>query len=452
VRSIFALPMIRVKAMLVASALLVLAPHLHAEEPPEAETQSEADTGPVYGGPLLLRPKLTGDWGGVRDRLAAHGFTIDLDLTYAFQGVADGGLDGPLFDVFSDEDDTGHTFSGDLALELDTANAGLWEGGFFAVRVEGRAGRSVLQRAGSVSAVNNDALFPNDPKKFDDEALAVTELTFTQYFGNVIDVFGGLMNTAEGDANEIAGSALSNEHFMNSALLYSLVEDASVPNVSLGVGLDFYPAENVWGSLSVFNSEEAAGDDPFVHDDGTTLATEWTLEHELRGRGGAQTLGALYGIDARRTDIAADPRLVLISVLTGQPIPSTKSDTWAVYYNAHQFVGGDEGGGWGPFLRLGLSDGDPNLVRFNLAAGLGGTGLLPTRGDDRWGLGFFYLDMSEKDLLEGLGVENELGGETFYNIAATPWFHVTLDAQVVDSALPQAGTAWVLGIRTQLNL
>ena len=431
-------------ALLAALASTVLATVVRAED---AEEKAAS-----YGGDLLSRPVLTGGWGGARDFLADHGLTLDFDVTYTFQAVVDGGLDGPLFRAFSDEEDTGNIVSSDLALEVDTGKAGFWEGGTFAMQLEGRAGRSVLQRSGSVSAVDNDALFPNVVEDFDEETLALTEVTFTQYFGEKIGVYGGLVNTAEGDENELAGSALSNEHFMNTGMLYSLVEDASVPNVSLGGGLLFDPTENLTGSLAVSNTEEAAGENPFDHAGGTTFSTEWTLGHELAGRGGAQTAGFLYGIDASRTDIAADPRLVLISILTGQPIPATESDTWAAYYNAHQLVQGDEDGGWGLFLRLGLSDGDPNPVRFNLATGLGGTGPFRMRTDDRWGLGLFYIDVSEKDLLERLGVDDEVGGEAFYNVAVMPWLHVTLDAQVIDSAVPAADTAWVLGIRTHWRL
>src|SRR6185436_1392316 len=144
-------------------------------------------------------------------------------------------------------------------------------------------------------------------------------------------------------------SALSNEHFLNSALLYSLVEDATVPHVALGGGVLFDPNEHVSGSLSVFGSRETAGTDPFDHWNGTTFSTEWTLRSEVRGLSGAQTYGFLYGIDASRTDIAADPRLVLGSVLLGVPIPTTDADSWAFYYNAHQLVAGNESNGFGPF-------------------------------------------------------------------------------------------------------
>jgi porin len=388
----------------------------------------------------------------MRDRWAASGFTIGLDVTYTFQGVVDGGFDGAAFERRSDEDDTGNVVSGDLRLALDTGKAGLWPGGVLDARLEGRAGRSVLQRAGSVSAVDNDALFPNVVDRFDEEALALTALTFTQALGERVAAFGGLVNTAEGDANALAGSAVANDSFLNSALLYSLVEDATVPNVTLGGGLGWEPHADVSGSFSVFGTAETAGEDPFDRWHGTTFSTEWIVSHRLGGHAGAQTFGGLYGIDARRADIAADPRTVVADVLRGRPAPTTSADTWALYYNAHQFLRGDEDGGFGVFVRVGWSDGNPNLVAWNAAGGLGGIGVLPRRPHDRWGLGAFGIGASDEDLLRGLGVGDEVGGEVFYDLAVTPWLHVTFDAQVVDAALPRADTAWVLGLRTHLVL
>jgi hypothetical protein len=132
--------------------------------PAQAEESPEASP---YGGSLWSRSSLSGNWGGVRDQWAAKGLTINLDATYTFQGVVSGGFDGPLFARVSDEGDSGNDLSGTLTLELDTGKAGSWQGGFFNARLEGRAGRSVLQRAGSVSAVDNDALFPNVVDRFD---------------------------------------------------------------------------------------------------------------------------------------------------------------------------------------------------------------------------------------------------------------------------------------------
>ena len=400
---------------------------------------------------IWSRSKLTGDWRGLRKRAEDQGFTIDLTATYALQGVASGGFDGPLFDRFSDENDVGNTLAGDLTLALDTGKAGWWPGGSFNAEVEGRVGKSVLHRAGTVSAVNTDATFPNVVDRFDESTIAVTNLTFTQYVGLYVSLFGGLVNGAEGDSNEFAGESLSTSHFLNSALLSSLVENATSPNTSLGGGLSFEPNEHVSGSFVVFGTEETAGENPFDPGDGITFNPEWTLSYQLLQLGGAQTFGFLYGIDASRAAIATDPRLVLEGVLQGQSAPTTNDDTWALYYNAHQYVHGGDTGGWGVFVRFGLSDGDPNPIRWNMAAGFGGAGLVPIRPQDTWGMGTFYLGMSDEDLLRGLDVGDEVGGEVYYNIALTPWFHLTLDAQGIDSALPGVDTTCVLGMRTNVD-
>jgi porin len=78
---------------------------------------------------------------------------------------------------------------------------------------------------------------------------------------------------------------------------------------------------------------------------------------------------------------------------------------------------------------------------------VGGSGLLPSRERDRWGCGFYYQDLADGVLAENLQLGSEWGGEVFYNVAVTPWLNVTLDAQIIDSALPQVGTAVVLGTR-----
>lgn len=445
-----------IDALLVCVTLAALPATASQSSPSGADAAAQAGTAEPSaaasaGGSLGSRQRLTGNWGGLRDAAAARGIAIDFGVTYTFQGVAGGGLDGPVFRSFSDEGATGNTVSGELGLELDTGEAGLWQGGFLAAQLEGRAGRSVLQRAGSLSAVNNDALYPNVIDRFDSEALALTELTFTQYLGERVAFFGGLLNTAEGDANELAGSSLSHSHFLNSTLLYSLVEDATAPNVSLGGGLLFEPHERISGSFSVFTSEETAGENPFDRTEGTTFSTEWTAGVALWERPGAHTFGFLYGIDANRADIAADPRIVLAAILAGLPVPATSDDTWAFYYNAYQYLQGDADGGFGVFVRFGVSDGNPNPIRWNAAGGLGGSGLFPGRGQDHWGVGVFYLDPSEEDLLRALGVGDEVGGELFYNVSLTPWLHVTLDAQVIDSALPRSETAWILGLRTHVD-
>jgi len=401
--------------------------------------------------PARADDTLTGDWGGARSGLETRGLSLDLQATYTYQGVVRGGFDGPFFDLFSDEGDEGRTLSGNLALSLDTEKAGLWWGGALDAKLQGRTWRSVLQRAGTVASVNDDALYPNVVDRFDESALALTELVYTQAISETIWLYAGLLDGAQGDENELLGSAVSDSKFLNSAILYSLVENSTVPNVSLGAGIEFAPSDAISGSLSVFASEESAGGDPFAHSEGRTFSTEWTFAHALRGLGGAQTFGFLYGVDLERANLDASSTLILDSILLGQPTPTTSEDTWAFYYNAHQYLHGDESDGFGIALRFGLSNGDPNPVKWNLTLGLGGTGLLPGRDHDTWGIGGFYLAMSNLEFLQALDVNDELGAELFYNIALTPWLHVTLDAQVIDSALPRVDTTWMLAGRAHVN-
>src|SRR5258705_4615391 len=96
------------------------------------------NNGPVFGlpgtvvGALTDRTQLTGDWGGVRTKLARRGYLFDLYSTSAYQDVASGGLK------------TGSAFIQNiqLSINVDTGRSGLWSGGLFHVTLESRIGRS----------------------------------------------------------------------------------------------------------------------------------------------------------------------------------------------------------------------------------------------------------------------------------------------------------------------
>jgi len=46
---------------------------------------------PNYGGDFWSRSYLTGDWGGLRSKLADRGIQFEFNVTQIFQGVASGG-------------------------------------------------------------------------------------------------------------------------------------------------------------------------------------------------------------------------------------------------------------------------------------------------------------------------------------------------------------------------
>lgn len=155
---------------------------------------------------------------------------------------------------------------------------------------------------------------------------------------------------------------------------------------------------------------------------------------------------------------------------------SGKKGSWNIYYNFDQYLyqpekGSDEG--IGIFGRFGASDGNPNFMHFFYSVGIGGKGVIPTRKDDRYGFGFYYLVVSNPQI-QGLFrstklLRDEYGFETFYNIAITPWLRLTPDIQVVRGAQKEQvtictsplgipfiadrkslGIATILGLRLQM--
>ena len=76
--------------------------------------------------------------------------------------------------------------------------------------------------------------------------------------------------------------------------------------------------------------------------------------------------------------------------------------------------------GIGVFGRFGTSDGKANPVAQFYSFGFGGKGMIPTREQDRFGIGYYYLKVSGelRDtlptlLLKRFGLDHEQGVELF---------------------------------------
>src|SRR4030095_16118592 len=83
-------------AMLIA--IFVLAQPAAAQEEkqspdksPEASSSATIYPAPNYGGDFWSRSYLTGDWGGLRSKLADRGVQFEFNVTQIYQGVASGG-------------------------------------------------------------------------------------------------------------------------------------------------------------------------------------------------------------------------------------------------------------------------------------------------------------------------------------------------------------------------
>jgi porin len=174
---------------------------------------------------------------------------------------------------------------------------------------------------------------------------------------------------------------------------------------------------------------------------------------------GHQLLGAVY---STREDFKSVNQIILDP---RTPLVSTKTGSWAVYYNFDQYLyqpdkGSDKG--FGIFGRIGVSDGDPNFMRSFFSLGVSGKGLIPSRPNDVFGIGGYYLDINNPTLETPLGttkfLRDEYGFEAYYNFALTPWALLTPDIQVVRGALQHpiddrsraVDTAVVMGVRLRL--
>ena len=102
-----------------------------------------------YGGELMTRSTLTGDWAGWRDNLSEKGVTLDLDLVQTGQGVPAGGRN------------SAWEYNGEALYDfnVDFGKLGLWPGGFLKIFAESQFGPGVNLNTGAIQIVA-PGLFP----------------------------------------------------------------------------------------------------------------------------------------------------------------------------------------------------------------------------------------------------------------------------------------------------
>jgi porin len=104
------------------------------------------DVSATWGGALVSRLRLPGNWGGLREELSKKGAVFDVNLNVTREYLVHGG------GVSTGGDTSG---SVDCALNLDTGKLGLWPGGFFMVRADAGFGTNVFSDPDTVVPVNS---------------------------------------------------------------------------------------------------------------------------------------------------------------------------------------------------------------------------------------------------------------------------------------------------------
>jgi porin len=405
-----------------------------------------------YKGDLWTRPRLTGDWGGTRTKLAAKGLTLGIDWTQVVQGVAEGGRN------------TTFKYGGglDYNLKFDLDRANLIRGGLVTFRAESRYGESVNGDAGPISPVNLDHLFPLTDELDEGIPFTITTLNYTQFLSPHFALVAGKFDTLDGDTNEFA-SGRGVSQFMNANFVANGVFAAGLPYSTLGVSALWIANPHVDVAVTIANSSDSSTTSGFSDfGDGYLIASEAHFKYDLGVLPGGMAVGGFYVGDSNFAHLGSR---LSFEPGTGLVVP-TDDSTWCLYWNGWQYLTVEDPGeapidlangkpdrkGIGLFARAGIADKDTDPVDWSLSGGLGGRGGFGGRDNDVFGVGYFYNHVVTGRLTGLLGLDDHNQGiEAFYNIALTPAAHLTLDIQYVEAALPSVDPALVVGGRLSLN-
>lgn len=383
------------------------------------------------------RENLTGDWAGLRSELAESGLEVDLFATQFYQGVAAGGLSrqfayGGKFDCFT---------------AADGAKLGLGEGLTVNLHAETRFGQSVNNLDAMLTPSSVAMSFPNS----DDSITSITGLTFTAELNENVALVAGKINTLDGVAVRYNGG-YTHRGFMNTSLVFNTIASRTIPYAAAGAGLILLSDDKPYFSLTLYDSQERATqglDNLFAH--GVVIMPDFSFQTTFFDRPEVLNLGGTYS-NAKYTSVNRSAYLVLPDFGAGFPV---ETGSWSLYANAYQSISAEDDDiakSWGLFGQFGISDGNPNLVQFVSNAGLGGRSWLPGRSLDTFGIGFFYVGLSNnfKTLTAAtIPQQDECGVECFYNYALTPWCRLTGDLQVANPSTTAAGIVIIPGLRLQ---
>jgi porin len=437
VRSTLMSPRLIITTVLVLISLI--GGHIASASEQTAASQTPASP---YSGSMWERAAVTGDWGGVRNDLAAKGIAVESTLTQTWQKVVDGGT--------NKSGEYGGRYN--ATIHMDFKKMGLWERAFLTVEIEGRyTEASANHNTGSLMPVNMSDFFPELGEK--GEQLTVPSVVYTQFLSESFGVYGGkcdlIMN---GDKNEFAHGK-GDTQFMNMAFNLNPALGIVAPPYAWGGGAIILPTQNPneWvasvGAVKTLGEASTSGIDD-IDNGPTTLAAETRLTTDFFDMTGHQLVGYAHS-DKSYTSLDQNPYDIIVP---GFPAKK-ESGTWAAYYNFDQYLYEPDKGsgrGAGVFGRFGSTDGEANPVHYFASIGIGGKGICDDRPLDRFGIGYYYLWIANQEVTNAGGFGDTKGVEAFYNIALTKWVYLTPDIQVIDPSKTQVDTAVVVGARLQM--
>lgn len=383
----------------------------------------------------LERDTLTGDWAGGRTWLKEHGITLAPRLTQFYQGLAAG--DG--------DHDFKYAGKADLMLNADLSKLGFWNGFSVTVHAEFNYGESINGAGGTLVPPNTALTFPGME---DADAFDLSSVYLQQQFGDSVSLLIGKINMMDIAAKKPFMGGAGIDAFWN--LTFAAPPTGLVPPYLFGALLSVRTEPATFG-LWVYDPTSVVNktgfEEPFAN--GVTIRGSVDFPVTIGGLSGRQGLVALYSTE-RGTDLNDIGDTFLPPFPPDSP--DIKNENYYFAYSFDQYlyrVCGNSKEGFGLFGQFGISDGNPSRLYWSALVGIGGTGLIPSRSRDNWGIGYYY-DAPSRDLQESLSpvltIRDEQGVEVFYNFAVTPWSTLGVDLQVISPSLGE-DTAILPGLR-----
>jgi porin len=233
-------------------------------------------------------------------------------------------------------------------------------------------------------------------------------------------VFFGKLDTLDGDPNEFA-SGRGTSQFMNANFIFNPALALRLPYSTLGAGVLWLPIPpgpkgGITVSSSVIDTNDSStktGFDDFGK--GQSWSTEADFTYQLGDLPGGMNVGGLYSFNQ---DFAHLNSRFVFQPGEGLVVPKQNS-TWAVYWSRWQYLfvedhgkppaplqGQPEHRGIGLFARFGVADKETNPVEWAGSGGIGGRGLIPSRDNDSFGIGYYYNRIQTLRLSNILGIRD----------------------------------------------
>ena len=376
-----------------------------------------------HGAPFAYSEGLLGPLWGARQGLADKGVDVHLSLMAVGQSVVEGGTG-------VDEDEINASY--DLQTYLDSEKMGLWSGGFGLLRLEGTRGNpGVNPGTGAVIPVNFDAVVPAT----NNTSARLTEWWYAQaFFGGDVEALGGMYDIGRFfDLSPFSGPY--QYRFLNAHMFFNSVLLEYAPYNVLGGIATLKPTEWLTITTGIGDPDSSAEDVDWFNEGDYQLLHEWRAASKPFGLQNLSTVGIAY----KDQDQAAI-----------DPAKGTQESDWAFYANMNQWLYQNPENpheAIGVFGRVGITNGDVNIVQRHYSLGFSFDGIVPGRPKDVFGIVGWHNKFSD-DLSGGLDDSSE-GFEAYYRFQVTPWLQVSPDAQyLIDPGLdPDADDAVVLGLR-----